>query len=262
MPTVKVKDAEIYYEAYGQGQPFIFFSETACDGQIWKLFQVPEFAKDHTVIIHDYRGTGRSSKPSIDYTTGMFADDAIAVLDELKVKDAIVLGHSMGGLVVQKYLERGEVPAAVLLASVPPQGLMSSAVGLMFKKPHLLADLNNILNGSDVDVDSLREALFHQPVEPARLQRYYRRCQPESHRAIWDMTLFNLPNPSRMHRPPLLILGARHDHLIPPDQVHMTAATYGGEAEILDGLGHGMMLEQDWERVAQRIAAWLRERRL
>ena len=46
------------------------------------------------------------------------------------------------------------------------------------------------------------------------------------------MTLFNLPNPSRMHRPPLLILGARHDHLIPPDQVHMTAATYGSEAEI------------------------------
>ena len=32
MPTVKVKDAEIHYEAHGQGKPFIFFSETACDG--------------------------------------------------------------------------------------------------------------------------------------------------------------------------------------------------------------------------------------
>ena len=69
MPTVRTNDAEIYYETHGQGQPFLFFSETACDGQIWKLYQVPEFAKDHMVIIHDYRGTGRSSKPSVDYTT-------------------------------------------------------------------------------------------------------------------------------------------------------------------------------------------------
>jgi pimeloyl-ACP methyl ester carboxylesterase len=101
MPTVRVKDGEIYYEVHGQGQPFMFFSETACDGQIWKLFQVPEFAKDHMVIVHDYRGTGKSSKPSTDYSTRMFCDDAVAVLDELKVKDAIVLGHSMGGRVAQ-----------------------------------------------------------------------------------------------------------------------------------------------------------------
>ena len=101
MPTIRTNDAEIYYETHGEGQPFMFFSETACDGQIWKLYQVPEFAKDHRVIIHDYRGTGRSSKPSIDYTTTMFCDDAVALLDHLNVKDAIVLGHSMGGRVAQ-----------------------------------------------------------------------------------------------------------------------------------------------------------------
>jgi 3-oxoadipate enol-lactonase len=101
MPTVRTQDGEIYYETHGEGQAFLFFSETACDGEIWKVFQVPEFSKDHMVIVHDYRGTGRSSKPSIDYTTRMFCDDAIAVLDELKVKDAIVLGHSMGGRVAQ-----------------------------------------------------------------------------------------------------------------------------------------------------------------
>ena len=47
MPTVRVNEVEIYYEAHGEGQPFIFFSETACDGEIWKLYQVPEFSKDH-----------------------------------------------------------------------------------------------------------------------------------------------------------------------------------------------------------------------
>src|SRR5215207_5118319 len=86
MPTVRTNGAEIYYETHGHGQPFLFFSETACDGQIWKMYQVPEFAKDHQVIVHDYRGTGRSSKPSIDYTTRMFCDDAVALLDHLDVK--------------------------------------------------------------------------------------------------------------------------------------------------------------------------------
>ena len=94
------------------------------------------------------------------------------------------------------------------------------------------------------------------------LQRYYRLSQPESHRAIWDMSLFNLPQPARMHRVPMLILGAEHDALIPPDQVHMTGMTYGRQAEILRGMGHGMMLERDWEIAAMRIADWLAERAL
>ena len=110
MPMVKVNDVEIYYEEHGRGRPMVFLSETACDGEVWKINQVKEFSRDHRVIIHDYRGTGQSSKPSIDYSTRMFCDDAVAILDQLQVKDAIVLGHSMGGRVAQllalKYPER------------------------------------------------------------------------------------------------------------------------------------------------------------
>ncbi len=65
-----------------------------------------------------------------------------------------------------------------------------------------------------------------------------------------------------MHRPPMLILGAEHDALIPPDQVDMTAVTYGRQAEIFSGVGHGMMLEHDSGEVAIRIADWLGERNL
>jgi 3-oxoadipate enol-lactonase len=129
MPKVTVEDGEIYYEAHGQGQPFIFFSETACDGEIWKLFQVPEFSKDHTVIVHDYRGTGRSTKPSVDYSTRMFCDDAVVVLDDLNVKDAIVLGHSMGGRVAQLLaLEYPERVKKLILASTGAS--FPGAVGL------------------------------------------------------------------------------------------------------------------------------------
>ena len=119
MPTLQLTDAEIYYEVHGRGRPMLFLSETACDGEVWKIYQVPEFSKDHQVIIHDYRGTGQSSKPSIDYTTQMFARDVVALMDHLKAEDAIVVGHSMGGRVAQLLAldYRGRVKKLVLAST-------------------------------------------------------------------------------------------------------------------------------------------------
>ena len=169
----------------------------------------------------------------------------------------VLIGHSMGGMVAQKYLERHEAAGVVLLASVPPQGLWAAALGLAFQKPGLMGDLNRLLGGGKVALDTLRQAMFAQPVTSEDLARWYKRMQPESHRAIWDMTLFNLPLKSRMKLPPLLVLGAEHDSLIPASQVEMTARHYGVAAELFHGMGHGMMLESEWERVAGRILAWL-----
>ena len=102
MPYVKTKDGiDIYYEAFGEGTPFLFLSETACDGAVWKLYQIPEFARDHRVVIFDYRGTGLSGKPSTKYSTDLFAADAVAVLDHLGFEGVVVCGHSMGGRVAQ-----------------------------------------------------------------------------------------------------------------------------------------------------------------
>jgi pimeloyl-ACP methyl ester carboxylesterase len=96
MPLLQLKDTEIYYEVHGRGQPMVFLSETACDGEVWKIHQLEEFSRDHEVILHDYRGTGRSGKPSIEYSTKMFCDDAAALMDHLGAQKAIVIGHSMG----------------------------------------------------------------------------------------------------------------------------------------------------------------------
>jgi non-heme chloroperoxidase len=123
-------------------------------------------------------------------------------------------------------------------------------------------DLNRLLGGGRVALDTLRQAMFAQPVAQADLARWYRLMQPESHRAIWDMTLFNLPLKSRMRPAPMLVLGAEHDHLIPASQVEMTARHYGREAGIFHGMGHGLMLECDWERVADRILDWLESENL
>ncbi len=118
MPLLRVDDTELYYEIHGEGRPLLFLSETHCDGEVWKIHQVPEFSRDHRVILMDYRGTGRSGKPSIPCTTRLFADDAVALLDHLKVSETIVCGHSMGGRVAQiMALDHPSRVTALILAS-------------------------------------------------------------------------------------------------------------------------------------------------
>jgi len=101
MPYLQRPDLKLYYEIFGEGPPFLFISETACHGDVWKPYQVPEFSRDHCVIIYDQRGTGRTEKPSAQYTTKTLADDAAALLEHLGADQAIVYGHSMGGRVAQ-----------------------------------------------------------------------------------------------------------------------------------------------------------------
>jgi pimeloyl-ACP methyl ester carboxylesterase len=101
MPYLSLPEAEIYFEVHGDGPPFLFCSVTGLDHQAWKFHQIPEFSRDHRVIVFDYRGTGKSSKAVQKYSIKLFTDDAAALLDHLNVAQAIVCGHSMGGVVAQ-----------------------------------------------------------------------------------------------------------------------------------------------------------------
>lgn len=101
MPFFNATDAEIYYEVHGDGAPLLFCNVTGLDHQAWKFHQVAEFSRDYKVILFDYRGTGRSSKTVQKYSIKMFTDDAAALLDHLNAEQAIVCGHSMGGVVAQ-----------------------------------------------------------------------------------------------------------------------------------------------------------------
>jgi pimeloyl-ACP methyl ester carboxylesterase len=68
----------------------------------WSPELVSELAPSFRTIIYDNRGTGRSDKPDIPYSLEMFAGDAIAILDDLKVERAHVFGVSMGGMIAQE----------------------------------------------------------------------------------------------------------------------------------------------------------------
>ncbi len=206
-------------------------------------------------------GASRGRRHLDSFGINDYISDVAEVVADLPVPPVLV-GHSMGGFVVQKYLEKHQAPAAVLMCAAPPQGLMSAAFGLMFQKPGLMSDLNSVRSGGRVSVETLRQALFAQPIAAEDLRRYLRLSQSESHRAIWDMTLFNLPHPSRVNNTPLLVLGGELDQLIPASLVEMTARTYSVEAELFPGMGHGLMLERDWRIVAGRIHSWLTEKGL
>ena len=121
MPFIERNDVSIFYEVFGSGTPLLFFSETACAGDIWQRFQVPEFSRDHLVITPDYRGTGKSSRPTNQYSCDDFVDDAAAILDRLNCEPAILLGHSMGGRVAMLMaLKHPGKVQKLIVASVGP----------------------------------------------------------------------------------------------------------------------------------------------
>lgn len=239
--------------------PILFVHGAYVGGWCWEEHFLPWFAERgwdaHAVSLSGH-GSSRGREHLDSLSIGHYVSD-IAEVAALLPAPPILIGHSMGGMVVQKYLEQDAAPAVVLMASVPPQGLIYSALGLLFTAPQLLGDLNRIMGGGEPSIDSLRDALFYQPITTEKLDRYWRRSQPESHRALWDMTLYNLPDTSRVYRAPMLVLGAQCDSLISPGQVQMTADAYGTHPEIFLNMGHAMMLERGWEQVAVRIDEWL-----
>ncbi len=247
-----------------QPTPLLFIHGAFTAAWCWEEHFLPFFAESgyaaYAVSLSGHGASpGRRHLDSLSIND--YVKDVAAVVASLPAPP-VLIGHSMGGFVVQKYLEDNEAPGAVLMCAVPPQGLMSAAMGLMFSKPGLMKDLNQLMGGGPVVLDTLREALFAQPVSVDDLNRYYKLSQPESHRAIWDMSMFGLPRVSRVKRTPLLIQGAEYDHLIPASLVEMTARTYNEEAHIFPGMGHGLMLEHDWKTPARHILAWLKEQGL
>lgn len=240
--------------------PLLFVHGAFTGAWVWEEHFLPWFA-DAGFAAHALSLSGHGNSVGGERIDWLSIGDYVADLNGVAAALAappVLIGHSMGGFVVQKYLETHRAAAAVLMCSVPPQGLLAAQFSMLLEKPDLLLEINRLLGGGAFAYEALREALFAQEVDSDTMRRYYRLMQPESTRAIWDMSLFNLPCLRAERLPPLLVLGAGKDALVPPFLVNATARTYGVSAHVFPDLGHGMMLEKDWATVAEHIAAWLR----
>ena len=244
------------------GKPTLLFVHGAfAGGWMWTETFMPFLAKaGYPCYAVSLRGHGGSEgREHINWhSVADYVDDLKSVVDWLD-DSPILIGHSMGGFIVQKYLEHRPAPAAALVCSVPPQGLIASQFHLLFSKPHLFLELNRILSGEYTDTATLREALFAGDVDEGMLMAWLSRMQNESQRAILDMTMFNLPNLFSMHRPPMLILGAENDVLVPAFLVQSTASTYSEHAHIFRNMGHAVTHEREWQAVAAYLLNWLDE---
>ena len=87
-------------------------------------------------------------------------------------------------------------------------------------------DINSIMGGDRADTSAARSPVRRR-VDEAMLKIWVRRMQPESHQALWDMSMFNLPRTNAMSRPPMLILGAEHDVLVPLSSCNRRGAATG-----------------------------------
>jgi len=91
---------QISYEVYGTGEPtLVFVHGWSCDARYWQK-QIPEFAKNHKIILIDLAGHGHSGTTREEYTMKAFGEDVRAVVEKTDSKNVILIGHSMGGTVI------------------------------------------------------------------------------------------------------------------------------------------------------------------
>jgi pimeloyl-ACP methyl ester carboxylesterase len=116
-------DIELYYEDHGSGQPLVLIHGYPLSGASWEK-QLPVLLEaGYRVITYDRRGFGKSSQPATGYNYDTFAEDLHKLVTQLKLNDFILVGFSMGGGEVARYLRKygsKGVSKAVIISGVPP----------------------------------------------------------------------------------------------------------------------------------------------
>lgn len=128
MPYVSVGEEnsgsiDLYYEDHGTGQPVVLIHGYPLNGHSWEK-QLPVLLDTgHRVIAYDRRGFGDSSQPTVGYDYDTFAQDLNTLMEKLNLRDAVLVGFSMGTGEVTRYLGTygsARVSKAALLGPIPP----------------------------------------------------------------------------------------------------------------------------------------------
>jgi pimeloyl-ACP methyl ester carboxylesterase len=246
-------------EGTSRPTPLLFVHGAWHGAWCWEEHFLDYFAsRGHRVAALDLRGHGSSPSRGRLSTTRMrsyVADvaEAAATFDT----PPVVVGHSMGGMVVQQYLEDHEAPGGVLVASGPPRGVIGITLKIARQHPLKFLRMNATWSLYPVvaDPDDARALLFGTHLDDVTALGYVARVQEESYFAFLDMLLLDRPKPGRVTAP-MLVLGASQDAIFPLREVQATASAYGTSPVMFDA-GHDLMLEPVWPEVAATIADWV-----
>lgn len=245
-------------ETATRAAPIIFVHGTGHCAWCWRNFAGYFAQCGYATSALDLRGHGASADQAQQRSASIadYVADVRRVAQSLEAPP-ILFGHSLGGLVVQRYLRRYPATAAVLIAPSPVNGMLAAnwQIGLR----HPLALLRCLLELDFAQFYSsprlVHELLFLRTTPRAEVERYAGLIERESFRAACEMLL-----PWRDGRAfdcPVLVVGGTHDKIVPPRHVVKTAKAMGAALELLDPAAHDLILDRGWEAAAERIAQWL-----
>ena len=168
MPYVETQDrTRLFYEDWGTGKPVLLSHGWPMNADMWE-YQMPALvAAGFRCVAVDRRGFGRSDRPETGYDFDTFADDLAAVMTQLDLRDAMLVGYSMGAGEITRYLSRHgatRVSRAVLVGGA--LSAMDEAVaGMMAQmiatdRPQFMTD----------GVPTLFASTAGEPVSPAQMQ--------------------------------------------------------------------------------------------
>jgi pimeloyl-ACP methyl ester carboxylesterase len=158
---------ELYYEDHGSGPTVVLLAGWPLDGRSWEGQLHALLSAGHRVITYDRRGFGRSSRPTVGYDFDSLAEDLDAVLTQLDLRDAVVVGFSLGTGELVRYIGRhgtDRLRAAVVIESLAPSFARSAdnptgvdADGVAGVQAAILADRYAWLTGLVSDLVNLDE---------------------------------------------------------------------------------------------------------
>jgi 2-succinyl-6-hydroxy-2,4-cyclohexadiene-1-carboxylate synthase len=173
MPTATIDGVDLYFEVHGAaGEPLVLVHGYTGDITDWR-FQLPEFSKTHRVLAFDHRGHGRSQAPSdrSSYTILRMADDVEALARHAGFERYHLLGHSMGGAVVQEIALRhpGRLLSLTLEDTSYRFGFRNEAVEAWAHNRHRLAEEDGMT--AVADMPPLTPPPPHLPAERREEER-------------------------------------------------------------------------------------------
>lgn len=244
--------------------PLLFVHGAWHGAWCWDVHFLDYFVQ-HGFEVHavNLRGHGNSEgRDKLRWTrVADYVADVAQVASQLS-RPPVVIGHSLGGHIVQKYLESHPAGGGVLLASLPPAGLLASMIRVAIRHPwaYLKANMTFSMYPLVATPSLVRGSFFSDGLTDQQVESYWKQLQDESSMAFMDMLMLDLPKPKKVSAP-MLVLGGAVDRIFLPREVEATAQAYNAPCVIFDGVAHDMMLEMQWQAVADRILVWLNELR-
>jgi 3-oxoadipate enol-lactonase len=250
MPIASVRGAELYYEEHGRGEPLVLVPGFGTGLWIWYR-QIPAFAERFRTVVFDPRGVARSPVGDAPFSMRDLAEDLAALLEELKIEKAHVLGASFGGFVAQEFAlaHAGRTRSLVLCCT------SYGGTGHVPPAPETLAAIASTkgLNTAERVRENLLLAFSPRFAEeqPAEVERVIRlRAEsdvPESVylRQLQAAVAFDAaPRVGRISVPTLVITGDA-DRIVPhQNSLNLAPAIPGAGLKVIDGGSHAFFIEQ------------------